>query len=78
MVSANDLAVTWTAWKLTAYAPPLDPRPLWRPHRRGFTVPSIRNESAQAVEAATLASNPRHHVSNLRTTFHRCLSDINQ
>ncbi|EYC36938.1 hypothetical protein Y032_0842g2636 [Ancylostoma ceylanicum] len=31
VVSANDLAVTWATWKLTAYAPPLDLRPLWRP-----------------------------------------------
>ncbi|EYB83380.1 hypothetical protein Y032_0336g2878 [Ancylostoma ceylanicum] len=33
MVSANDLAVTWATWKLTASAPPLDLRPLWRPCR---------------------------------------------
>ncbi|EYB85429.1 hypothetical protein Y032_0298g1753 [Ancylostoma ceylanicum] len=38
MVSANDLAVSWATWKLTACAPPLDFRPVWRPRRRGFTV----------------------------------------
>ncbi|EYC20425.1 hypothetical protein Y032_0022g617 [Ancylostoma ceylanicum] len=40
MVSAKYLAVTWATWKLTTYAPPLDPRPLWRPRRRGFTITS--------------------------------------